>query len=174
MRIIVFCFIVFFVANSIYSQEKIPFIIDINNTSDIVDLHSKRDSIISISVLKVLDRSIDSILDKTTSYLKKYEFKCIDIALSQCKEDSAAILRIVGNVPEKWIGYKTSLIGCVKKNGYLIFVYDNCNLNFNLLFSKTNEKQQLNKTAKVEDMIINMPTWFYSFSNKRILLLQAP
>jgi len=174
MKKIVFSYIMIFVVNLIYPQDRLPVIIDTNISCDIVDSLAKKDSLIAISRLKVVNKDIDSVLNTTTVYLEKYSFKCINMSFFKCINDSTAILRIIGNIPNEWIGYSTNLIGCVKENGYLIFIHSNCNLDFKNVFCKTDEILLLNKNAKIKDMLINTPTWFYSYSNKRASILQGP
>lgn len=160
--------------NFVYPQDRLPVVIDSNNTSDIVDILAKKDSLIAISILKVVNKDIESVLISATVYLEKYSFKCINMSFFHCINDSSATLRIVGDVPNEWIGYSNDLIGCVKENGYLIFINDNCNLDFKNIFCKTDEILMLNKNANIKGMVIDTPTWFYSYSNKKVSLLQGP
>ena len=174
MKKIVLIYIMFYVVNFIYPQDRLPFVIEAHITNDIVDSLANKDSLIAIPILKVVKKDIDSVMISTTLYLEKYSFKCIIMSFSQCINDSSATLRIQGNVPHEWIGYSTNLIGCIKENGYFIFIHDNCNLEFKNVFYKTHEILMLNKNAKMKDMLINMPTWFYDYSNKSLNLIQGP
>jgi len=174
MRKIIFSCIIIFVVNFVYPQHRLPGVINANITCNIFDSLAKKDSLIAISILKIVNKDIDTILISTTAYLEKYSFRCINMSFFDCINDSSAMLKIVGNVPNEWIGYSTNLIGCVKENGYLIFIYGNCNLDFKAVFCKTDEILLLNKNARIKDIVINTPTWFYTYSNKRASLLQGP
>lgn len=174
MKKIILSCMIFFIVNFVYPQDRIPSIIDTNITCDIVDSLAKKDSLIAVSTLKVINKDIDSVLILTTAYLDKYSFKCINISFLNCTNDSTATLRVVGNIPCEWIGYSANLIGCVKENGYSIFIYDNCNLDLRNVFCETEDVFMLNKNAKIKDLLINTPTWFYSYSKKKASLLQGP